>query len=139
MSVLFVDLDGFKAINDKYGHDKGDLVLVTVAKRLLNAVRSCDTVSRMGGDEFVLILENIKSIDEIKIICQRIIDSISDPIRLNEDGMKAIVTSSIGVSILPFDDSTAEDLIKNADKAMYIAKNEGKNGFVFYDCPKIFV
>jgi diguanylate cyclase (GGDEF)-like protein len=134
LSVLFVDLDGFKAINDQYGHDKGDLVLVTVAQRLLDAVRSCDTVSRMGGDEFVLILENIKSTDEIKIICRRIIDSISDPIMLDEDGTKAFVTSSIGVSILPFNDITAEDLIKNADKAMYAAKDEGKNRFRFFDC-----
>ena len=82
--VLFIDLDGFKAINDKYGHDKGDAVLVTVAKRLSEAVRSCDTVSRMGGDEFVMILQNVTSISEIKEICHKIITSVGKPILLDE-------------------------------------------------------
>ncbi|EKQ53622.1 MULTISPECIES: diguanylate cyclase [unclassified Clostridium] len=130
--VLFVDLDGFKAINDKYGHDKGDVVLVTVAQRISEAVRSCDTVSRMGGDEFVIILQRVTGISKIKEICHEIITSVGKPILLNEEGIEVAVTTSIGVSISPFDGETAEELISNADKAMYIAKKNGKNRFVFY-------
>jgi len=130
--VLFVDLDGFKAINDKYGHDKGDVVLVTVAKRLSEAVRSCDTVSRMGGDEFVMILQNVTSISEIKEICHKIITSVGKPIVLDEKKTETIVTTSIGISIAPYDGETSAELISNADKAMYVAKKNGKNQFVFY-------
>lgn len=132
LAVLFVDLDGFKYINDKYGHDKGDIVLVSTAKRLIDTVRSCDTVSRMGGDEFVLILENVKTIEEIEKICSRIIQSVEMPIEFDGLGEKADVTSSIGISLLNFDGITAEDLISNSDKAMYIAKNNGKNQFTFH-------
>lgn len=135
LAVLFLDLDGFKCINDKYGHDKGDIVLVTTAKRLVDSVRSCDTVSRMGGDEFVLILENVKNIEEIKIVCSRIIAAVETPIELEGLGVKAVVTSSIGISLLNFDGITAEELISNSDKAMYIAKNNGKNQFVFHSKP----
>ncbi|MHC1685845.1 MAG: diguanylate cyclase [Clostridiaceae bacterium] len=130
--VLFVDLDGFKAVNDNYGHDKGDIVLVNVAKRLSEAGRSCDTVSRMGGDEFVMILQNVTSISKIKEICHRIVTSVGKPILFDEEGTEATVTTSIGISILPYDGETAEELIGNADKAMYIAKKNGKNQFAFY-------
>lgn len=132
LCVLFVDLDGFKAINDNFGHDKGDIVLVTVAKRLSEAMRSCDTVSRLGGDEFVMILQKITGIPEIEEICHRIITSVERPILLDEDKTEATVTSSIGISISPFDGETDEELICNADKAMYIAKKNGKNQFVLY-------
>jgi diguanylate cyclase (GGDEF)-like protein len=131
LCVLFIDLDGFKAINDKYGHDKGDVVLVTVAKRLSEAVRSFDIVSRMGGDEFVIILQNVISISEIKEICQRIVKLVGKPILLDEEATEVAVTTSIGVSISPFDGETAEELISSSDKAMYIAKNNGKNQFTF--------
>lgn len=124
-------MDGFKAINDKYGHDKGDVVLVTVAKRLSEAVRSFDIVSRMGGDEFVIILQNVISISEIKEICQRIVKLVGKPILLDEEETEVAVTTSIGVSISPFDGETAEELISSSDKAMYIAKNNGKNQFTF--------
>lgn len=132
LAVLFVDLDGFKRINDQYGHDKGDIVLVATAKRLIDTVRNCDTVSRMGGDEFVLILENVKTIEEIEKVCRRIIQSVETPIEFDGLGEKAVVTSSIGVSLLNFDGSTAEDLISKSDKAMYVAKNNGKNQLAFY-------
>jgi diguanylate cyclase (GGDEF)-like protein len=132
LAVLFIDLDGFKSINDQYGHDKGDIVLVTTATRLLASVRSCDTVSRMGGDEFVLILENVRTIEEIKIVCNRIIAAVEAPIEFEDKGVKAVVTSSIGVSLLNVDGTTAEELISNADKAMYQAKNNGKNQFAFH-------
>ncbi|WP_303871026.1 diguanylate cyclase domain-containing protein [Acetobacterium wieringae] len=137
LAVLFIDLDGFKGINDQYGHDKGDYVLVTVAQRLVASVRSCDTVSRMGGDEFVLILENIKTVEEIEIICKRIITAAEMPIAFDDLGVKAVVTSSIGISLLNCDETTAEELISKADTAMYRAKNNGKNQFVFYSCPNL--
>lgn len=132
LAVLFIDLDGFKFINDQYGHDKGDLVLMTVAQRLVASVRGCDTVSRMGGDEFVLILENVQSISEIKSVCHRIIAAVEMPIVFDDLRVQAVVTSSIGISLLNFDGMTAEELILNSDKAMYLAKNNGKNQFVFY-------
>jgi diguanylate cyclase (GGDEF)-like protein len=130
--VLFIDLDGFKAINDKYGHDIGDVVLVATAKRLSVAVRSCDTVSRMGGDEFVIILEDVTSMDEIKEICHKIITLVGKPILLDEKKTEGTVTTSIGISIAPYDGKTSAELISNADKAMYIAKKNGKNQFAFY-------
>lgn len=132
LAVLFIDLDGFKSVNDQYGHDKGDIVLVSTAKRLVDAVRSCDIVSRMGGDEFVLILENVKALEEIEKVCRRIITSVEMPIEFDGLGAKAVVTSSIGISLLNFDGVTAEELVSNSDKAMYIAKNNGKNQFVFH-------
>ena len=134
LAVLFIDLDGFKFINDQYGHDKGDLVLVTTAKRLIASVRTCDTVSRMGGDEFILILNNVKSIAEIEIVCKRIVAAVETPIVYADVGVKAVVTASIGISLLNFDGTTAEALISNADTAMYRAKNNGKNQFVFHSC-----
>jgi diguanylate cyclase (GGDEF)-like protein len=130
--VLFVDLDGFKQVNDKYGHNKGDLVLVTVAKRLSEAVKSFDTVSRMGGDEFVIILQNVTCISEIKEICHEIVTVVGKPILLDEEKTEATVTTSIGISIFQYDGETAEELISNADKAMYNAKKNGKNQFAFY-------
>lgn len=131
LAVLFIDLDGFKKINDKYGHDKGDIVLVTTSERLRDSVRSCDTVSRMGGDEFVIILENIKNREEIETVCNRIISSVEMPIEFKEINIEAFVTSSIGIAILGYDGFTSEELITNSDKAMYVAKNNGKNQFVF--------
>lgn len=139
LAILFVDLDGFKEINDQYGHDKGDLALLTTARRLVEAVRSCDTetrnsdtVSRLGGDEFVVILENVKSISEIDMVCNRLAKLIGEPIIINSEGTVVAFTASVGVSIKGFDGDNAEDLITNADKAMYIAKNNGKNQIVYH-------
>lgn len=139
LAIVFVDLDGFKAINDRYGHDKGDLSLVLTAKRLIEAVRSGetdvrtgDTVSRMGGDEFVIILENVKSVSEIDMICNRITKLIGEPIIIDSEGTEVRFTASLGVSIKKFDGDNAEDLITNADKAMYIAKKSGKNQIVYH-------
>jgi diguanylate cyclase (GGDEF)-like protein len=132
LAVLFVDLDGFKLVNDRYGHEKGDIVLIVTAERLTKTVRSGDTVSRMGGDEFVIILENIKTVEEIIKVCNRIIEFMKQPIELEGCSDKAVVTSSIGISLMNFDGSTAEDLISSADKAMYVAKNNGKSQYGFY-------
>jgi diguanylate cyclase (GGDEF)-like protein len=131
LAVLFIDLDGFKAINDKHGHDKGDAVLIATAQRLVEAVRGGDTVSRLGGDEFVLILENVRTIAEIEKVCGRIIASVEQPIEFDGAEDAAVVTSSIGVSLLRVDGMAAEELISRADSAMYLAKKKGKNQFVF--------
>ena len=130
LAVLFVDLDGFKAVNDTHGHEKGDLVLTTVAERLLSSVRGGDTVSRMGGDEFVLIIDQINSRDELRHVCQRVLTSVGADIEL-EPGVRVRTTPSIGVSQYPQDGVEAESLIASADKAMYFAKKNQKNQFVF--------
>ena len=130
LAVLFVDLDGFKAINDTYGHDKGDVVLITVAERLLSSVRGGDTVSRMGGDEFVLIIDQINNREELRHVCQRVLNSVGAEIEL-EPGIRVRTTPSIGVSQFPQDGVEAEDLIASADKAMYLAKKNQKNQFIF--------
>jgi len=128
LALLFIDLDGFKNINDTFGHDNGDLVLKTVSQRLLKSVRASDIVSRLGGDEFTIIIENPKE-NVLTSICQRIIEEIAIPIPLGQN--EGHITASIGVSISPHDGDTMHELIKKADDAMYVAKNSGKNKFVF--------
>lgn len=132
LSVLFIDLDGFKSINDNFGHTSGDIVLKIVAMRLLKSVRSSDSVSRLGGDEFTIIMENPNE-SCIHKICQRIIHEISQPIILGNN--EGFVTVSIGISLYPRDGVTMDQLIKKADSAMYIAKKSGKNRFVFSSMP----
>lgn len=129
LGILFIDLDGFKTINDTFGHDSGDIVLKTVAERLLKAVRACDMVSRFGGDEFIIIMENLRNTDVINSVCQRIIDEVRRTIVLGEN--KGHVTASIGVAISPNDGYDMNKLIKKADNAMYMAKKSGKNKVVF--------
>jgi histidine kinase len=129
LGILFIDLDGFKAINDTFGHDSGDIVLKTVAERLLKTVRECDMVSRFGGDEFIIIMENLRNTDVINSVCQRIIYEVGNTIVLGEN--KGHVTASIGVAIFPNDGYEMNKLIKKADNAMYKAKRSGKNKVVF--------
>ena len=132
IAVLFVDLDGFKSINDLYGHDAGDIVLIFTARRLVNTVRGCDMVSRLGGDEFVLVIENAESREQVEALCGQLIDAVKKPIKIDEAGTAVSVTSSIGISISGAGGNTAEELINNSDKAMYAAKNNGKNQYAFY-------
>ncbi len=129
LGILFIDLDGFKEINDTLGHDSGDMVLKTIAKRLLKTVRKFDTVSRFGGDEFIIIMENPENTNVIIDTCQKIIDEVSKSIVLGKN--EGNVTASIGVSIFPIDATNMNELIKKADNAMYIAKKSGKNKVVF--------
>lgn len=128
-AVLFVDLDNFKAINDTYGHNYGDIVLKATGARLLKTIRACDTVSRWGGDEFIVILENIESVASIKTTCERIISEIRKKIILGRN--EGYVTASIGISVFPLDGENIEELIKKADDAMYKAKKSGSNKYVF--------
>ncbi len=137
LSVLFIDLDGFKSVNDTLGHDSGDMVLKIIAGRFLSCVRSSDMVSRLGGDEFTIIIENMESETDIEIICKNIIDEVGKEIIIGKD--KVYVTASIGVSIFPKHGDDMLKLIKKADDAMYSAKKSGKNRFMFAKNDKIEV
>ena len=127
MGVLVLDLDHFKRINDSLGHFAGDELLKTVAIRLVSAVRDSDTVCRMGGDEFVVILPDIGGRDDIETVCEKILHLISQPIDVGFNVLN--VTPSIGLSMAPDDGDSAEDLLKHADIAMYRAKQTGRNGY----------
>ena len=127
VGVLFLDLDGFKLINDTDGHDAGDLLLQAVAKRIKTCVRDSDTVARMGGDEFTVIVSNVGITENINLVAKKVIDAISAPILLN--GKNCSVGISIGISIYPKHGETSDRLVKVADTAMYLAKQSGKNCF----------
>ncbi len=131
LSVLFLDLDEFKEINDTLGHEVGDMVLIEVASRLKNSLRDEDTVARLAGDEFLVIIENMKSRESISILCQKILNSLSEAITIKETQL--YVTCSIGVSLYPDHTQDPKVLVKHADQAMYKAKHMGKNSFEFYD------
>lgn len=130
---MFIDLDGFKAVNDNFGHDAGDYVLKQVAHRLLSSVRESDTVARVGGDEFLLIADDIHISQDASRIAGKIIDVVSRPININ--GNQAAVGASIGIALYPSDGEDMDELIKKADEAMYRIKKAGKNGFVFVNQP----
>jgi len=131
ISLMFLDLDNFKLINDSLGHDAGDVLLIAVAERLSTSVRPGDTVARLGGDEFTVLLEDINFEEEAQMVAQRILDSFVDPIRLPTREAFASVSIGIAVSEIPLTHSS--DLIKHADAAMYRAKACGGHTFVMYD------
>ncbi len=131
LALLFIDLDNFKKINDTLGHDTGDKMLKEVALRLIECVRDSDTVARMGGDEFMIILPKITRAQDAAIIAQRIIDSLISPFNL--DRQECSIGASIGISQFPIDGDDYETLVKNADIAMYKAKEIGKNNYQFYN------
>ena len=131
IALMFLDLDGFKSVNDTYGHEVGDLVLKTVSARLLGLLRSSDTVARLGGDEFVILLDNPESCEKIAMVAARVIEEVNGP--MNFDGTTAHVGTSIGIATFQHDGMSAADLLKRADDAMYIAKKSGKNSFRFSD------
>ncbi len=142
MATLFVDLDGFKRINDTLGHDAGDQLLQEVAARLMQGVRKSDyvaraeeeeaqdAVSRLGGDEFIVLLNELSRIEDAAIAANRILADLSQPFMLG--GQEVFITASIGISLFPTDGADADALLKAADIAMYHAKNQGKNNFQFY-------
>jgi diguanylate cyclase (GGDEF)-like protein/PAS domain S-box-containing protein len=130
-SVLFVDLDRFKSINDSLGHGIGDEVLIGVGKRLRGAVRASDTVARYAGDEFTMILRHIIQRDDVMRIAEKIVRVMEVPLTLS-DGSELHITASIGVSFYPDDAASAERLLKHADVAMYSAKGMGRNNFQTY-------
>ncbi|ADO78172.1 sensor domain-containing diguanylate cyclase [Halanaerobium praevalens] len=130
-SLIFLDLDHFKAINDNYGHDVGDDVLITVGQRLLNAVRQSDTVARMGGDEFTIILRNLAAKKDAQKIIEKIHKSLKEVIKLK--GKEYQIGSSIGAVIYPEDGQAIEDLMRKADLTMYEVKNKNKGCFKFFE------
>lgn len=130
VAVLFLDLDGFKQINDTYGHHIGDLLLRTVAQRLLGCLRSSDTVARLGGDEFVVVLPGIPSISDVICVADKILLTLSQKIVLQ--GELLSISTSVGISLYPIDSITPSDLLKQADAAMYRAKQRGKNCYEFH-------
>ncbi len=130
VALLFLDLDRFKNINDTLGHEIGDLMLHKVAQRLQSCIRSGDTVSRPGGDEFIIVLAGVAHVDDVSRVAQKIIDLFSKPFEIG--GHELFVTASIGITLYPFDDRAIETLYRNADAAMYHAKEQGRNNFQFY-------
>lgn len=130
VAVLFLDLDRFKNINDTLGHSNGDLLLQRVAKRLANCMRECDTVARLGGDEFIIVLPNIFDAMEAAKVAQRVLEAMGQPFTLDEHEL--VVTTSIGISMYPADGQNFETLVRNADNAMYRAKEQGRNKYQFY-------
>jgi diguanylate cyclase (GGDEF)-like protein/PAS domain S-box-containing protein len=130
LAVFFIDLDNFKNVNDSLGHDKGDQVLIEVANRLSQTIRSEDTLSRLGGDEFILLSESIENEHAVYMLANRILAALQQPIELKPNTI--YINASIGISVFPDDGQTTQELIKNADMAMYKAKSEGKNKFVMF-------
>ena len=124
LAVMFIDLDDFKQINDTYGHDAGDTVLTTIASRLTGCVRDDDTVSRLGGDEFLYLLTVVSDVKDLPAVAQKIIASIQMPclIKVGEVTIHPRISASVGIAIFPKDGATADALIQSADKAMYLAK-----------------
>ncbi|HEX9180953.1 MAG TPA: EAL domain-containing protein, partial [Burkholderiales bacterium] len=130
VAVLLLDLDHFKLVNDSLGHAVGDSLLVSVAERLGTVVRDADTVARIGGDEFVVVIADAEREDHITSAVQRIMDAVVEPVVIK--GKEIYASASIGVAVYPRDGSDAEALLKNADVAMYRAKEQGRNNYQFY-------
>lgn len=130
VGIMFIDLDHFKTINDSLGHHIGDRLLQTVASRIRSCLRDEDTVARQGGDEFIVVLPNIKRFEDVGIVAQKLVMSISAPYAL--DGTELHTSASIGVAVFPEDGEEVEWLMRNADTAMYYAKATGRNNFQFF-------
>lgn len=133
VAVLFVDLDGFKPVNDQFGHQAGDRVLASVAQRIQATVRHADAVARIGGDEFLVALSDVRDDDAVAAIARKVLAAIAEPIDVG--GPQARVSASIGISVYPRDASAGDELIVLADQAMYEAKDAGKNAYRFYKAP----
>ena len=130
VAILFLDLDGFKHINDSLGHPTGDKLLQSIAKRLVECVRGSDTVSRQGGDEFVVLLSEVERSEDTAITARRMLQAVAESHSIDQHDLH--VTTSIGVSVYPDDGLDAETLIKNADTAMYQAKENGRQSYQFF-------
>jgi diguanylate cyclase (GGDEF)-like protein/PAS domain S-box-containing protein len=130
MALMFLDLDHFKEVNDSFGHEVGDKLLQETARRLQGCIRESDTVARLGGDEFTIILEELDNLDDVERVAQCILHSLAEPFSLADESI--YVSASIGLTFYPNDASDIDTLIKNADQAMYAAKNQGRNGYRYF-------
>jgi diguanylate cyclase (GGDEF)-like protein/PAS domain S-box-containing protein len=131
MAVCYLDLDGFKLINDTMGHEVGDSILIEVSKRIEHTIRGGDTVARLGGDEFIILLLGLEKEEDFLTTLDRLLKSIADPIMVQYKTLK--ISASIGVSIYPNDNEDPDTLMRHADQAMYVAKESGKNRYHIYD------
>lgn len=131
LAICYLDLDGFKPINDNWGHETGDGVLIKIAERVAHNLRGGDTLARLGGDEFVILLLSIDSAEDCQISLNRLLHAISKPIAIKDASCS--VTASIGVTLYPLDDNDPDTLLRHADQAMYLAKQMGKNRYHIFD------
>ena len=132
VAVMFIDLDGFKSVNDSFGHSAGDELLTLVAKRLTETFRASDTVGRLGGDEFLICLPKVNEPSDAMKLAQKTIKALSTPFNIYDDEENlhsAQISASIGIAYYPDDEGTSERLINTADKKMYQAKRLGKNRY----------
>ena len=134
IAIVYLDLDGFKAVNDHYGHALGDILLITVAQRMRDVLREVDTLARIGGDEFVAILVNLDDQQDCEPLLDRLLRAAADPVIINDKVLQ--VSASIGVTLYPKDESDADKLLRHADQAMYAAKQSGKNRYLYFDLIK---
>ena len=130
LAIIFIDLDGFKQINDTFGHEAGDIMLKALSQRFIKSARNTDTVCRRGGDEFTILMPRIKNLEDAAILAERIIEANKEKIVINNNSLYP--KTSIGISVFPEDGDNIDILIKNADKAMYHSKKLGKNCYSFY-------
>lgn len=128
-AVMFIDLDGFKQVNDTYSHSAGDVILQAVAVRLKDCLREADTLARVGGDEFILLLPIIHELDEVRAIVEKLLNKISEPFLIN--GRRIPLTASVGITLYPDNGEKFDELVTGADRAMYHIKHRAKNGYAF--------
>jgi len=130
-AILFLDIDGFKFVNDSLGHQTGDQLLIEISRRLESCTREGDTVARIGGDEFIALIDDLESTQDIRTLADRILEELQLPFSLN--GLEVVVSASIGIDLSGPNDDSAEDVVRNADIAMYQAKARGKAVYVVFD------
>ena len=131
LAVCYMDLDGFKQVNDRYGHGAGDHLLVDITRRLQEALRAGDTLARLGGDEFVVLFNDLSSAPECCHVLDRILAIVAAPVLIDQGSLT--VSTSIGVTFYPQDNAEGDTLLRHADQAMYFAKQTGKNRYHLYD------
>jgi diguanylate cyclase (GGDEF)-like protein len=129
LALFYVDLDRFKEINDEYGHDVGDSLLVEAACRISSCIRTTDIVARQGGDEFIVLLTGLTETSQVDVVAESITDLLAQPFLIGD--IEANISGSIGISIYPNDAADEEALIRKADQAMYLAKSQGRNCFIY--------
>lgn len=134
LAVLYLDLDGFKTVNDQHGHDTGDQLLVNISHRLKEVLREGDTLARIGGDEFVVVMVDLERPQDYEAVLNRLLSVAAEPVTLNQHLL--LVSASIGATLYPQDDADADQLLRHADQAMYLAKQAGKNCYHLFDIAK---